>query len=168
MRRVITGLALGLIIGLSLALVPGVDAQPPGLVTIFEALLLDHHKELAFSVDPGDSFSFELPEVQGPVRIDVSFSLLNGGTQTPSEIMYAVVNQDPESTHFTWVGTNSDGSQQGSNSIVDTDIAYICGGTCFAKNAVLQVDDRGAGTLKIWQNPGTTILTGNYIVNLWY
>lgn len=167
LRRSLIGLLVGLFVGLVLV---GSTAQggPPGLETIVNAILEQHHTELTFSVAPGGSQSIALPETQGPVRIEVTFSLLNGGTQTPSEIMYAVVNQDPESLQMTWVGTNNDGSQQGSNSIVDTQIALIYGGGAPTVNAALEVEDLALGTVRIWQNPGTTILDGNYVVNLWY
>jgi hypothetical protein len=75
-----------------------------------QAILSAFHQELSFDVAPGASASFALPKTQWPVRIDVSFSLLNNGTQAPSEIMYAVVNQDSLSSKITWVGTNNDAS----------------------------------------------------------
>jgi len=121
----------------------------------------DHYQELAFSINSGESYSFALPKVQAPVRIEVSFSLLNGGTETPSEIMYAVVNQDQQSGQMTWIGTNSDGSQLGSNSTVNTQIASIGGG-----DTVLEVDSLENGTVKMTQ--GSSSIAGHYIVHLWY
>ena len=50
-----------------------------------QTILSAHHQELSFDVAPGSSASFALPKTQWPVRIDVSFSLLNAATQTPSD-----------------------------------------------------------------------------------
>ncbi len=127
-----------------------------------------HFQQLTFTIAPGGSQSFMLPAKQAPVRIEVTFSLLNGGTQTPSEIMYAVVNQDPSSSQMTWVGTNNDGTQSGATSISATEIAHIFGGASPTVNATLAVDSLTMGTLKITQNATTTILSGHYIVDLWF
>ncbi len=127
-----------------------------------------HFQQLTFTIAPGGSQSFGLPAKQVPVRIEVTFSLLNNGTQTPSEVMYAVVNQDPLSGQMTWVGTNNDGTQKGENSISSTDIAHIFGGASPTVNATLAVDNLGAGTLKLTQNAATTIIPGHYIVDLWF
>jgi hypothetical protein len=124
--------------------------------------------QLTFTVAPGGSQSFALPAMQVPVRIEVTFSLLNGGTQTPSEIMYAVVNKDPSSGQISWVGTNNDGTQSGATSLSATDIAHIFGGASPTVNATLAVDSAAAGTLKITQNAATTILPGHYVVDLWF
>ena len=62
------------------------------------------------AVAPGGSVSFPIPETQRPIFIAVSFSLQNGGTQTPSEVMYAVLNQDDKSNQFSWIGTNNEDS----------------------------------------------------------
>jgi hypothetical protein len=137
------------------------NAKTEHLVTLTPAT--DHYQELAFSINPGESYSFALPDVQAPVRIEVSFSSFNGGTQTPSEIMYAVMNQDQQSGQMTWIGTSSDGNQLGSNSLDDTQIASIGGG-----NAVLEVDSLANHTVKISQNANRTTLPGHYIVHLWY
>jgi hypothetical protein len=146
--------------------------NPPGLKKFVENLvaagIAEQHAELDFSVEPGGCYSFALPAVQKPVRIDVSFSLLNGGTQTPSELMSALVNKDPSSGQMTWIGTSNDGTQQGSNSLSGTQIAFIFGGASPTVNATLEVDDLSAGTLKICQNQNTTSLTGHYKANLWY
>jgi len=120
-------------------------------------------QKLSFSLSPGASSSFALPETQSPVRIEVSLTFLNGGTQTPSEIMYAVVNQDQQSGQMTWIGTNSDGSQAGSSSLDNTQIASIGGG-----NAVLEVDNLSSGTVRISQSATRTSIAGHYIVRIWY
>ncbi len=88
--------------------------------------------------------------------------------------MYAVVNQDPSSFKFTWVGTNSDATMQagtstpsGSNPL----IAKICGGVgCLVTNFTLEVnsDTTLPGTLKLTSNANTVGLTAHFKVNLWY
>ncbi len=69
---------------------------------------------------------------------------------------------------MTWVGTNNDGTQIGANSISSSAIAHIFGGASPTVNATLAVDNIGAGTLKLTQNAATTILSGHYIVDLWF
>jgi hypothetical protein len=129
-----------------------------------------HHSELSFDIPPGGQAAFPLPKVQHPVRVEVSFSLLNQGTQTPSEVMYAVVNQDPLSGQMTWVGTNNDASMQAGNTPASTLIAQICGGTCPTVNASLiaQPLAQPPGNLVLQQNASTTIVPGHYVVHLWF
>lgn len=132
-----------------------------------------HHQELSFDVAPGAAATFPLPKTQWPIRIDVSFTLLNAATQTPSEIMYAVVNQDPMSSKISWVGTNSDATQQAGTSIPSGSapvIARICGGGCPTTNATLEVNSDATlpGTLKLTVNAATVILTGHFKVALWF
>ena len=122
---------------------------------------------------PGASASFPLPKTQWPIQIDVSFSLLNAGTQVPSEIMYAVVNQDPSSSKISWVGTNNDATQQAGTSIPTGSspvIARICGGGCPTTNATLEVNSDATlpGTLKLAVNAATVVVTGHFKVALWY
>jgi hypothetical protein len=116
------------------------QAQIDALTSLVnDNLISNHHQELSFTIDPGGSASFPMPKAQSPVRVEVTFSLHNGGVQTPSEVMYAVVNFDATVTpnQMTWVGTDSDGTTKGCNSLPATDgcgpdnvIANICGGAC--------------------------------------
>ncbi len=169
MKKTVFAAALGLLIGFSVAPFHQLQGQPGGVPAIAA-----HHQELAFGIAPYASQVFAIPVVDKPVRIEVSFSLANGGTQTPSEIMYAVVNQDSSSTRFTWVGTNNDGSQQAGTSIPPTTgetipaIARICGGNCLVTNAALEVDSDATvpGTLKL--SMGNAVSPGNFKVSLWY
>lgn len=124
--------------------------------------------ELRFTLKPGASQNFVLPAVQSPVRIEVSFTLLNGGTQEPSELMYALVNQDPSSKQLTWIGTNNDGSASGSSSLKGTLIASIFGGGPPTTNASLEVAAAPTRTLAIKQNAATTILPGHYVVRFYF
>jgi len=145
---------------------PGTQAQtpkplPPKRVTCSCA-------ELQFVLKPGGSQTFVLPAVQSPVRIEVSFTGLNGGTQEPSELMYALVNQDPSSKQMTWIGTNNDGSTSGSSSLKGNLIASIFGGAAPTTNATLEVATAATRTLVIKQNAATTIIPGHYIVRFYF
>ncbi|HTZ98814.1 MAG TPA: hypothetical protein VMB02_00690 [Candidatus Aquilonibacter sp.] len=120
--------------------------------------------ELSFTLQPGGSQNFVLPAVQGPVRVEVSFTADNGGTQEPSELMYALVNQDPSSKQLTWIGTSNNGSTSGSSSLKGTLIASIFGGGPPTTNASLEVVNPATRTLAIKQNAATTAIPGHYIV----
>ncbi|MCL5021888.1 MAG: hypothetical protein M1497_00690 [Nitrospirae bacterium] len=137
---------------------------------INDNLIGNHHIELTFDLDPGASFSFPLPKKQSPVRIEVTVSRMNGGTQTPTEIMYAVVNQDPVSNEMTWIGTNSDGSVVATNTLDSTDdvIAVICGGACPTYDDRLLVNDLSDSTVKIESNAATVSVKSSYVVHLWF
>jgi hypothetical protein len=123
--------------------------------------------ELTFTLEPGATRNFNLPAGQGPVRIDVSFTLANGGAQETSELMSAVVNRDADSKQITWIGTNSDGSTAGSSSLKGKTIASILGGEHSAR-ASLEVVDATAGTLGIRQDARTTTKAGKYVVKMYY
>jgi hypothetical protein len=124
--------------------------------------------ELRFTLKPGGSQSFQLPVVQSPVRIEVSETANNGGTQEPSELMYALVNQDPSSKQLTWIGTNNDGSASGSSSLQGKIIARIFGGSAPTTNATLEVVAAPTRTLAIAQNAATTSIPGQYIVKFYF
>jgi hypothetical protein len=125
-------------------------------------------QEIRFTLKPGESHDFVLPVVQSPVHIEVSFTLANGGTQEPSELMYAVVNQDPSSKQITWIGTNNDGSTSGSSSLKGKTIANIYGGAAPTTNASLVVAAAPTRTLSIMQNASTTIKPGEYVVRIYF
>jgi len=125
-------------------------------------------QEIRFTLQPGGSHDFVLPVVQNPVRIEVSFTLNNGGTQEPSELMYAVVNQDPSSKQMTWIGTNSDGSASGSSSLKGAMIARIFGGSAPTTNASMNVANAATRTLSIEQNSSTTAKPGEYVIRLYF
>ncbi len=131
-------------------------------------LISNHFKEITFSLDPGASFSFALPKKQVPVRIEITFTLENAGTQTPSEIMFAVVNQDPVSNQMTWVGTNNDASSQASTTLTSMVIANIFGGGAPTVNASLMVDDLSTSMLKVLQDAAHTAAKWHYVVHLWF
>jgi hypothetical protein len=127
-----------------------------------------HCRELRFTLKPGSGHNFVLPVTQSPVHIEVSFTLNNGGTQEPSELMYAVVNQDPSSKQVTWIGTNSDGSQSGSSSLKGKTIASIFGGGPSTTNASQVVAAAPTRALAVTQNANTTSLPGEYVVRMYF
>ena len=123
-------------------------------------------QELRFTLNPGATTTFTLPAKQSPVRIAISETLNNGGTQIPTELMQALVNQDPKSLQFTWIGTNSDGSVTAGTSLSGTTIARIVCGSSSCTIATLSVASTSAGTLEITQNSATTSLPGQYVVKI--
>jgi len=125
-------------------------------------------RELRFTLSPGASHDFLLPETQIPVHIEVSVTANNGGTQEPSELMYAVVNQDPSSKQITWIGTNSDGSTSGSSSLKGKTIARIFGGGPSTTNASMNVVAAPTRTLNITQNASTTSRPCEYVVRMYF
>jgi len=144
-----------------------------------ENSILNHHQELEFTIEPGAAASFPMPKAQSPVRVEVSFSLLNGGVQTPSEVMYGVVNLDAAvnpDPQMTWIGTNNDGTTSACNSLdcPENVIASICGGACPTINAslvadpLIDADSAPYGSLVLEQNDATTSEPGYYVVHLWY
>jgi hypothetical protein len=131
-------------------------------------------KVLTFTnVAPGASVTFALPVAQTPIFLAVSSSVQNGGTQTPSEVMYAVINQDNKSSQITWVGTNNDGSVQVGTSIPTGSgplIAKICGGSCPTENASLVVQSAASvpGTLSLVVNSETGTKPVTFVVTMLY
>ncbi len=124
-------------------------------------------QEHSFNLNPGGSFTFTLPNVKSPIRIEISSPSTNGGVQEPSEVMWALVNKDSGNGQITWIGTSSDGSTSGSNSLQNTNIANItCGPGCTVSSLV--VANAAAGTLSVTRSSVTTIITGSYIVRLYF
>jgi len=119
-------------------------------------------------IPPGGHVCFALPAVQIPIHVMISESSFNGGTQTPSELIEAIINQDAKSTQMTWLGTNSDGSQRGSNSLATPVIASLWGGAAPTVNAELRVCSLPNREIGIYQNARTTALPGNYYVTELY
>jgi hypothetical protein len=122
--------------------------------------------QVEFTLPPGGSQTFTLPNVPGAIRIEISSPSSNHGTQEPSELMWALVNWDngPEgSEQITWIGTNSDGTTLGSNSVQSTTIASI-----FGAPTTLTVSDAATGTLEVTRSSAGTIINGNYIVRMYY
>jgi hypothetical protein len=126
-------------------------------------------RQYTFFLKPGGSFTFSLPKVASPIRIEISFPSTNAGVQTPSELMWALVNLDSDSHNITWIGSNSDGSALGSNSLTGSGIiANIYGGSAPTTIASLIVANASAGTLSVTQSSTTTSITGKYIVREYF
>jgi len=129
--------------------------------------------QMKFSLAPGASKTFTLPKVTSPIRIEISAPSSNGGVQTPSELMWALVNWDngtDGSGQITWIGTNSDGSTSGSNSYSSPSgtIANIWGGSSPTVVSSLKVSDAATGTLQVVRSSTTTVIDGNYVVRIYY
>jgi hypothetical protein len=163
---------------LTMALIPAVTAL--AFVAPAATAATAKFQQFTFTLSPGGSYSFKLPVIEAPVRIEVSFTADNGGTQTPSEIMYAVVNEDPDTKQETWVGTNNNGTQTACNSqttlncLTVADAPFTPSDTIIAaidpvdEDAILEVDDQAAGALEIKQSATSTSIDGHYVVNLWW
>jgi hypothetical protein len=133
--------------------------------------LLVNITQIKFTLSPGGSKTFTLPKVSQPMRIEISAPSSNNGVQTPSELMWALVNWDAGtdgSDQITWIGTNSDGSTLGSNSLQSGTIANIYGGSSPVIISSLKVSDAATGTLEITRSSTTTTITGNYVVRIYY
>jgi hypothetical protein len=118
---------------------------------------------------PGGSFTFPLPKVDSPIRIEISAPSTNGGVQTPSELMWALVNRDSGNSQITWIGSNSDGSALGSNSLTgDGVLANIYGGSAPTTISSLVVANASAGTLSVKRSSTTTTISGRYVVRMYY
>jgi hypothetical protein len=126
-------------------------------------------RQYQFFLKPGGSFTFPLPNVDRPIRIEISSPSTNGGVQTPSELMWALVNLDSDSGQITWIGTNSDGSALGSNSLTGTGVlANIYGGSAPTTISSLTVANASAGTLSVTRSSTTTSITGKYVVRIYF
>jgi hypothetical protein len=102
---------------LALALAVGAFGSLPGAASAGEI-------NNVYVVAPSAHVCFPLPAVQLPIHVMIS-ALRPGGTQTPSELIEAIINQDALSTQMTWIGTNSDGTQTGSSSLATPVIAKL-------------------------------------------
>jgi hypothetical protein len=124
------------------------------------------HIVYKFSLPPGGTKTISLPVIQVPVRLAASVSFENNGTLTPSELVSAVVNQDPKSGQVTWIGTNGDGSQAAGNTLSATQVAAFG----FSDATVTAAAGTGstAGTLTINQSSSETSIPGTYWIVLTY
>ena len=175
MRRSVHGFIAGVVVAsllLAAALVVQVKVGGTQTASASGGSIV-HRVQHHFSLAPGESRTFTLPVNDTLVHVDVITPSNNHGTQTPSELMYAVINYETSSDQFTWIGTNSDGSQAGGNSTGSntpspTRIAAICGGSCPVWIAALDVQDASAGTLVFTQNQNTSSITGDYVLTFWW
>ena len=145
-----------------------------GLVVLAAVVMLGNafaasplYLKVQFSLPPGGSKVIPLPVGQVPINVLVSFTLKNGSTQIPSELMAALVNEDPSSHQLTWIGTNSDGTQAAGTTLGNHLIASIAQGNV---NLSAETPTAGApnGSLVVSQSSTQTIRDGYYIVTLVY
>lgn len=119
-----------------------------------------------FVLKPGGNVCFQLPAVQSPIHVMVSGTVLNGGTLNPSELISAIVNQDPKSNQMTWLGTNNDGTTIGTNSGKTHVIATFYGGGPPTVDAQLHVCNPQTRSIGISQSASTSSIPGHYIVTM--
>jgi hypothetical protein len=120
-----------------------------------------------FTLSPGGSVCFTYPAAGSnvPVHIMVSASAANGGTQTPSALMSAIVNRDTLSKQFTWIGTSGDGTTKASTSISGTVIATGAFSDYFLTTCTIPGK---SNQLELIQSSTTTAIPFNYYVTMFY
>ena len=119
-----------------------------------------------FTLAPGASKTITLPVGQAPVILAASVTFENNGTLTPSELVGALVNQDPKSGQVTWIGTNADGSQAAGNTLSSHQVAAF--GSSDAIITATASTTTGPGTLTVTQSASQTIIAGTYFIRLSY
>ena len=125
------------------------------------------HTRLTVTLAPGSSYTFNLPKANDPVKVDLDKVSTNGALQTPSELFSALVNVDKNGAGMSWIGTNSDGTQNGSSTIAGTDIAnLVCGSGCVI--ASLNVASVANHTVVLSANAATSDINETYVINIWY
>jgi hypothetical protein len=120
-----------------------------------------------FTLAPGGSVCFTYPEAGSnqPVQIMVSTSSGNGGTQTPSALVSAVVMRDTTSKQFTWIGTNGDGTTKASTQLSGNVIAT----GAFSNFLLMTCTATGkSNQLELSQSGSTTTSRGTYYVTMFY
>jgi hypothetical protein len=120
-----------------------------------------------FTLAPGASKSFPIPVVGAPVTLSGTITLKNHGTQTPSALVGALVNEDASSGQLTWIGTNGDGSVTVGTTLSAKVVAsYAFGNAVITAGAASAASVRG--TLTVTQSATQTILPGTYAITLTY
>lgn len=164
MRRHIAWLVAGLVIGLTtMAALPS-GATGQGTPTT-EAASTPGHTVLHYLMQPGTSRTIAMP-ASGLARVEVAASFPSPPAELPaSNVMTALVSYEPETHHLTWIGTNSDGTQSGSNEGQSRSIASICGTTCGFAIARLRITTGpDLITLSLNKHAGTI---ANFTVEIW-
>jgi hypothetical protein len=123
--------------------------------------------QYVFTLAPGGTKSFPIPAVGAPVTLSGTITLRNGGTQTPTALVGALLNQDPSSGQLTWIGTNGDGSQTVGTTLSSAVVAsYAFGNAIISASPAPAAGGRGSLTVK--QSATTTIIPGTYTLTLTY
>jgi len=126
--------------------------------------------EIAITLAPGASKSFQIPVTQQPVEVRIDNYQNNHGVQTPSELFSALVNVDDNGSGMSWNGTNSDGTSSVGTSGADP-TGPIVTETCPTAGCVkttLNVSDASNGTVTLNLSPTTTAFTNKFLVEMWY
>ncbi len=130
-----------------------------------QAAFAGGHLVYKFTLPPGGSKTIALPVVQAPVRLAASLSFETNGVVNSSELVSAVVNQDPAG-QVTWVATNADGSRAAGSTPGATRVAsFRSGGTAVTAAAG---DGRTRGSLAFSQGASERGVPGTYWVVLTY
>ena len=126
------------------------------------------HERLTITLAPRGSRSFALPAANYPLRIDLDAVSVNGGIQTPSEVLSAPVNVDANGAGMSWIGTRSNGSQKagytftGGPAITE----LTCGSNCII--AWLNSGSAVHRTVTLAQKANTTSIRRTCVINIWY
>lgn len=122
-----------------------------------------------FVLAPGGSKTIGMPVILSPVDMLVSLSAENNGTQTPSALAHALVNEDPKSRELTWIGTSSDGTTVAGTTLSSSEIAIIGPSP---GNLIITAVPGGAdsplGKLVFTQSAAQTTIDIRYVVTLIY
>jgi hypothetical protein len=122
------------------------------------------HQQFTFTLAPGTSYAFALPERDVPISIDIAATSSSGDIQAPSQVFSALIDVDKDDVGMSWIGTNSNGSQSASSTTSRTDIAnLVCGTNCLI--ASLDADIGSPGTVVLETDAATS---ETYAVNVWY
>jgi hypothetical protein len=97
-------------------------------------------------------------------RIEISETIKNGAYANPTNLLYAVVDEDPTANTISWIGTNTGGSHTVSNSNLST--VFTCE---IAQGDCLEVDSASTHTLKITlraypSNPAVYLVVSNMVL----
>jgi hypothetical protein len=96
-----------------------------------------------------------------------SLSAENHGTQTPSALVGAIINEDPSSRQLTWIGTNGDGTQAAGTTLSNpAQVAAFAFNNCIVTAAPGSGDVKGK--LIFTQSATTTSVPLTYYVVINY
>jgi len=140
-------------------------AQASGgvLTSVAPATVVRH----TFTIAPGHSDAFPMPVAGKPVHVDVSVNFTNGTTVSPTELMSALIEQNPTTGVITFIGTNSDGTVAANNTNFSTVMSSLLVPGQLTPDAILIVTTPPPFQLGIYQYPQTTT-SGTYTVTLTY
>lgn len=119
-----------------------------------------HHK---FSLGNNAHQTIKLPVSSEPIQMLVSVSSGNGATGSPSELAYAVVNEDSVSGNVTWIGTSNNGATAAGSTQNTGSVATIGSATI---TALARTTAAPNGSLVFTE--GGTVNKVHYIVTLTY